>query len=72
MKLRLFLAALPFVGMYSGGSLAAHLPMLFGMPFLLSWNLIWMAGTAAVLALILHLDTRAEATNADSGTGDPR
>jgi len=68
MKLRLFLAALPFVGMYSGGTLAAHLPMLFGMPFLLSWNLIWMGGTAAVLALILYLDTRAEAINADRST----
>ena len=53
MKLRLFLAALPFVGMYSGGTLAEHLPMLFGMPFLLSWKLIWRGGTAGVLALLL-------------------
>jgi len=72
MKLRFFLAALPFVGMYSGGALAEHLPILFGMPFLLSWNLIWMAGTAAVLALILHLDTRAEAMNAESESGAQR
>ena len=72
MKLRLFLAALPFVGPYSGGTLAEHLPMLFGMPFLLSWNLIWMGGTAAVLALLLYLDTRAEAMNADGGTGGQR
>jgi hypothetical protein len=69
MKLRFFLAALPFIGMYSGGSLAQHMPMLFGMPFLLSWNLIWMAGTAAVLALILRLDTRDEAKHAGSETG---
>lgn len=69
MKLRLFLAALPFIGMYSGGSLAAHLPMLFGMPFLLSWNLIWMAATAAVLASLLYLDTRDEAKNDGSRTG---
>ncbi len=69
MKLRLFLAALPFVGMYSGGALAKHLPMMFGMPFLLSWNLIWMAATAAVLAFLLYLDTRDEAAHADSRTG---
>jgi hypothetical protein len=69
MKIRLFLAALPFIGMYSGGSLATHWPMLFGMPFLLSWNLIWMAGTAAVLALLLYLDTRAEAGNPENATG---
>lgn len=69
MKLRLLLAALPFIGMYSGGTLAEHLPMLFGMPFLLSWNLIWMAGTAAVLAFILYLDTRDEAMNAANRNG---
>ncbi|SAL13284.1 hypothetical protein AWB68_00174 [Caballeronia choica] len=72
MKLRLLLAALPFVGMYSGGALAEHLPMLFGMPFLLSWNLIWMAATAAVLAFILYLDTRDEAIDANSQAGGQR
>ena len=59
-RLRLLLAALPFVGIYSGGSLAAHTPMLFGVPFLLVWNLFWMAATAAILAFIYHLDSREE------------
>ena len=61
MKLRILLAALPFIGIYSGGSLAAHSPLLFGVPFLLVWNLFWMAATAAILAIIYCLDTRDEA-----------
>lgn len=69
-KIRLTLAALPFVGIYSGGSLAAHTPMLFGVPFLLVWNLIWMAATAAILTIIYHLDSRDEAARASGETGD--
>jgi uncharacterized membrane protein len=41
--------------------MAAHRPMLFGMPFLLSWNLIWMVLAAAILAVMLHFDSRDEA-----------
>ncbi|WP_321795151.1 DUF3311 domain-containing protein [Caballeronia sp. J97] len=67
MKLRILLAALPFIGLYSGGSIAAHTPLLFGVPFLLVWNLFWMAGTAAILALIYFLDSRDEAANAGGG-----
>ncbi|MDR3098514.1 MAG: DUF3311 domain-containing protein [Paraburkholderia sp.] len=71
-SLRVLLAALPFVGIYSGGTLAAHIPMLFGVPFLLVWNLIWMAGTAAILALIYLLDSRDEAARAHGKTaGEP-
>ncbi|WP_028219759.1 DUF3311 domain-containing protein [Paraburkholderia oxyphila] len=69
MNLRVLLAALPFVGIYSGGSLATHIPMLFGVPFLLVWNLIWMAGTAAILAFIYCLDSRDEAARAREQTG---
>ncbi|SAK85876.1 hypothetical protein AWB79_05991 [Caballeronia hypogeia] len=69
MKFRVLLAALPFIGLYSGGSLAAHTPFLFGMPFLLVWNLIWMAATAAILALIHCLDTRDEAAHANEHAG---
>ncbi|ABB12588.1 hypothetical protein BLA18112_05060 [Burkholderia lata] len=58
MKLKLLLAALPFVGMYAGGSLAEVRPLLFGLPFLLVWNLVWMAATAAILAILFHLDER--------------
>ncbi|KXU82488.1 hypothetical protein CI15_33740 [Paraburkholderia monticola] len=64
MKLRILLAALPFIGLYSGGSLAAHTPFLFGIPFLLVWNLIWMVGTAAILALIYWLDSRDKSAGA--------
>ncbi|WP_322027334.1 DUF3311 domain-containing protein [Burkholderia sp. BCC1977] len=60
MKFKLLLAALPFVGMYTGGSIAEVRPLLFGLPFLLVWNLIWMAATAAILAILFHLDERGE------------
>jgi hypothetical protein len=70
MKFKLLLAALPFVGMYAGGSLAEARPLLFGLPFLLVWNLIWMAATAAILAILFHLDERGAAR--DGRTGDAR
>ena len=69
MKLRFLLAALPFVGIYSGGSLAEHTPLLFGVPFLLVWNLFWMAATAAILAAIYCLDSRDETARASGRTG---
>ncbi|WP_419687788.1 DUF3311 domain-containing protein [Burkholderia theae] len=65
MKFKLLLASLPFVGMYTGGSIAEARPLLFGLPFLLVWNLIWMAATAAIL---FHLDERDAAR--DGRTGD--
>ncbi|KWO07155.1 hypothetical protein WM26_26250 [Burkholderia cepacia] len=67
MKLKLLLAALPFVGMYMGGSLADARPLLFGLPFLLVWNLVWMAATAAILAILFHLDERDAARAGRSG-----
>ncbi|WP_233885148.1 DUF3311 domain-containing protein [Paraburkholderia flagellata] len=69
MKLRYWLAALPFIGIYSGGTLAATTTFLFGLPFLLVWNLIWMVATAAILAIIYCLDTRDEAAHAGAGRG---
>ncbi|UTV58322.1 DUF3311 domain-containing protein [Burkholderia arboris] len=70
MKFKLLLAALPFVGMYAGGSLAEARPLLFGLPFLLVWNLIWMAATAVILAILFHLDERD--ADRDGRTGDAR
>ncbi|VWB65611.1 hypothetical protein BAR24066_03052 [Burkholderia arboris] len=70
MKFKLLLAALPFVGMYAGGSLADARPLLFGLPFLLVWNLIWMAATAVILAILFHLDERDADRN--GRTGDAR
>ncbi|CAE6689530.1 DUF3311 domain-containing protein [Paraburkholderia nemoris] len=69
MKLRFLLAALPFIGIYSGGSLAAGTPLLFALPFLLVWNLFWMAAAAVILAIIYFLDTRDEAAQAAEQTG---
>ncbi|RQT51245.1 DUF3311 domain-containing protein [Burkholderia cepacia] len=66
MKLKLLLAALPFIGMYAGGSLAEARPLLFGLPFLLVWNLVWMAATAAILAILFHLDERDERDERDA------
>ncbi|SAK91448.1 DUF3311 domain-containing protein [Caballeronia ptereochthonis] len=68
MKLRFLLAALPFIGIYSGGTLAAHTPLLLGVPSLLVWNLFWMAATAAILAFIYYLDSRDEAARAGEPT----
>ncbi len=70
MKLRILLAALPFIGIYSGGTLAGRTPLLFGLPFLLVWNLFWMAATAGILAIIYYLDSRDEAARASERTGD--
>ncbi|MFM0283040.1 DUF3311 domain-containing protein [Paraburkholderia sediminicola] len=70
MKLRILLAALPFIGIYSGGTLAARTPLLFGLPFLLVWNLFWMAATAGILAIIYYLDSRDEAAHASEHTGE--
>ncbi|WP_179401946.1 DUF3311 domain-containing protein [Burkholderia guangdongensis] len=67
MKLRLLLAALPFVGMYSGGAIAEHQPMLFGLPFLLVWNLMLMGVTAAILAILFRLDERDASANGRHG-----
>jgi hypothetical protein len=69
MKLRYLLAALPFLGIYSGGALAAKTTFVFGLPFLLVWNLFWMGATAAILAIIYCLDSRDEAANAGAHTG---
>jgi hypothetical protein len=69
-KLRFLLATLPFIGIYSGGTLAASRPLLFGLPFLLVWNLFWMAATAAILAIIYYLDSRDESARASEYTGD--
>ena len=41
---------------------------LVGLPFLLVWNLVWMAATAAILAILFHLDERDTAR--DGRTGD--
>ena len=69
MKLRYLLAALPFIGVYSGGTLAASTTFLFGLPFLLVWNLFWMAATAVILATLYCLDSRDEAARASGRTG---
>ena len=46
------------------------------LPFLLVWNLVWMAATAAILAILFHLDERdardARRAAGDSRTGDAR
>jgi hypothetical protein len=69
MKYRYLLAALPFLGIYSGGTLAAGTTFVFGVPFLLVWNLFWMLATAAILAILYRLDSRDEAANAAARTG---
>ncbi len=56
MKAIYLLAAIPFAGFLSGGFLLEHGPsIVFGVPFLLIWNLAWMVGCTVCLTIIyLH------------------
>jgi hypothetical protein len=65
MKAIYALALIPFVGFFSGGAILSVVdPLWFGFPFLLVWNLAWMAIASGILAVIYRHDIRAE--DADS------
>ncbi|GAB3625309.1 hypothetical protein PTE30175_01536 [Pandoraea terrae] len=66
------LGLLPFVAFFSGGWLAEHLaPRVFGLPFLMAWNVLWLVASSGIMALMFCLDgsTRAGAIAEDTVDG---
>lgn len=56
MSLRL-LAALPFIGILLGVPFVNRTePLVFGMPLVLAWIVLWVVLTAAIMGLIYKLD----------------
>ena len=55
------LALLPFLGFLSGGFIAEHVdPLLWGLPFLMVWNLFWMVACSCCLAIIYRHDRHSQ------------
>ncbi|WP_223272018.1 DUF3311 domain-containing protein [Pandoraea pnomenusa] len=64
------LAALPIAAFYSGGWLAEHLgTRLAGLPFLMTWNIVWLLLTSAVMVVMFRFDGSRDAGR-NPGGGD--
>ncbi|VVE07725.1 hypothetical protein PAQ31011_02481 [Pandoraea aquatica] len=51
------LAALPIAAFYSGGWLAEHVgTRLAGLPFLMTWNIVWLLLTSVVMLVMFRFD----------------
>jgi xanthosine utilization system XapX-like protein len=51
------LALLPFLGILVGGPLLNRVtPLVFGLPLLLAWLLLWIVLTSAIMAIIYFAD----------------
>ena len=51
------LALLPTLGMLGGLPFANRVhPMVFGLPFLMTWLVAWVLATSAIMAIVLRLD----------------
>jgi hypothetical protein len=58
-KLTHALSALPFLGILVGIFFANHVePYVLGLPFALFWVTLWVLLTAAIMAVVYHLDHR--------------
>lgn len=69
MKSVKWLAALPVAAFFSGGWLTAMAPtFVFGMPFLMVWNVSWLVLTSLIMVVI----DRAEGDLDAPTTGDAR
>ena len=61
-----WLAALPFLAILVGSAFFNSVePLVFGMPLVLAWLVIWVVLTAAIMALIFAYDP----ANKDSDAG---
>jgi hypothetical protein len=59
MKLQHALSALPFLGILVGIFFANSVtPYVLGLPFALFWVTLWVLLTAAIMAVVYHLDHR--------------
>ncbi|TCP27809.1 uncharacterized protein DUF3311 [Scopulibacillus darangshiensis] len=65
MKLIYILAALPFIGILFGIQFANKVtPIIFGMPFILAYIVMWVLLTSVIMAIVYRLDP----TNKDGDT----
>ncbi|VVD97562.1 hypothetical protein PHO31112_01958 [Pandoraea horticolens] len=59
------LAALPIAAFYCGGWLAEHVgTRLAGLPFLMTWNIVWLLLTSVVMVVMFRFDGSREAASA--------
>jgi len=57
MKLIHLLAALPFLGILGGIFFVNRVtPLVFGMPLVLAWIVLWVVLSSAIMALVYRLD----------------
>jgi hypothetical protein len=62
-----WLAVLPFLAILIGTAFVNSVePLVFGMPLLLAWLVIWVVLTSAIMAIIYYYDP---ANAADGGKG---
>jgi uncharacterized membrane protein len=62
------LALLPFLGVLVGAWFFNRVtPLVFGLPLLLAWLLLWLLLTSAIMALIYRLDPANRTPAADDG-----
>jgi hypothetical protein len=62
-----WLAAVPFLAILVGTAFVNSVePLIFGMPLVLAWIVIWVVIAAGVMAIIFASDP----ANAESGDGD--
>lgn len=62
-----WLAVLPLLGILVGTAFVNQVePLVFGMPFVLAWQVGWVIAGAAIMALIYALDP----VNAEPDAGD--
>jgi hypothetical protein len=62
-----WLAVLPFLAMLIGTAFVNTVePLVFGLPLVLAWLVIWVVLTAAIMAVIFYSDP----ANADAQDGD--
>jgi hypothetical protein len=76
MKSVKWLAVLPVAAFFSGGWLSAIAPtFVFGMPFLMVWNVSWLVLTSLIMVVIDRAEGDLDATDAAAAaatTGDAR